>query len=192
MMCALLDLTRAAATLIVGAFAAFIAIYGITTQRKIAETNIQNQNRLARVKATLDFIVSSERDADLIEAKNGFVQQANQPGGLHRWASREKAEEKIGQQIVTVLNEFELIEIGIQEGILDEALYAKFALTTVIEYWSASQYYIKQVQADNQNEQIYINFKNLAERMRKRRARMVKANQLFTPPGSPSGATAQT
>ena len=107
--------------------AAAIAIWGILTQRAIA-----------RRRATLDLIVKIESDSDLIAARKKFIELAKAPGGLGVWAELEKEQSEEVQSIRLVLNEFELISIGIQRGILDYDFFKLWNRSTTIRFWHSA------------------------------------------------------
>ena len=100
------------AILATGFAAAVVAIWGIISQRAIT-----------RRQVTLEHISRQEGDKELIEARSKFILLAKAPGGLEPFAdvSKETASELVF--IKLVLNEYELIAIGIERGIIDFELY---------------------------------------------------------------------
>src|ERR1700737_2653134 len=98
-------MTPVEAAFVTGGIAALIAIWGVLTQRQIA-----------RRRATLDHIARSEADGDIIAARRKFIELAKAPGGLAAWADEDKEKTDETLKILLVLNEFELISIGIQRG----------------------------------------------------------------------------
>jgi hypothetical protein len=111
--------------------AATIAIAGIDTQRKIA-----------RKRATLDVILRSEADKDLIEAQRRFTQLAHRLIGLLPAAAFENEGSEDTEAIKIVLNEFELIAIGIANGILDVEVYRRWFGSGLIRHWNHASPFI--------------------------------------------------
>jgi hypothetical protein len=109
--------------LFVGIWGALIAAWGVISNRAIA-----------RRKATLDLITSQERDGDIIKARTAFIALARKNGGLASYAEIDREPDEETQSIRTVLNEFELISIGIQRGIIDFELYKRWNRSGVIQY----------------------------------------------------------
>lgn len=141
-------------TLIVGLVAATIAIVGIRTQRDIA-----------RKRATLDVILRSEADKDLIEARRRFTQLAHEPNGLLPAAAIENEGSADTEAIKIVLNEFELIAIGIDCGILDEHLYREWFRTGLLRHWKHAHPFIEELRRRTNNRLIYKEFEALKNRL---------------------------
>ncbi|MGH6826432.1 DUF4760 domain-containing protein [Methyloceanibacter sp.] len=140
-------------TLTVGGVAALIAIWGVVTQRAIA-----------RRRATLDHIARCESDGDLIYAQKKFVELATAPGGLGPWAEVTSGEEV--QCIRLVLNELELVAIGIQRGIIDYELYKRWKRSGVIRSWNFAAPFITRLRDKLKNEAIYQEFEQMVWWMR--------------------------
>lgn len=138
----------------VGIVAATIAINGIGTQRDIA-----------RKRATLDVILKSEADKDLIEARRCFKRLAHDQNGLVPFALFEKEGSAETEAIRIVLNEFELIAIGIDRGILDEELYRQWYRTGVLLHWKHAHPFIEELRRRTENPLIYKSFEALKDRL---------------------------
>lgn len=142
------------ATLLVGVVGAAVAIWGVLTQRAIA-----------RRRATLDYLSRGELDSDLIDAHRVFVRLAKD-GGLELWADESKQNEKEVQSIKTVLNDQELISIGIQRGIIDYKLYRMWNRTGVIRRWSYAEPFVKKLRERLNNDALYHEFEEMARWMK--------------------------
>ena len=129
---------------------AVIAIWGIISQRSIA-----------RRRATLDHIVRSQGDGDLIGARQTFISLAKEPGGLAIWAEADREKSRETQSIALVLNEFELLAIGMQRGIIDFELYRRFNRSGVIHYWNHAAPFVHALRARVDNQMIYHEFEEL-------------------------------
>lgn len=134
--------------------AAAIAIWGILTQRAIA-----------RRRATLDLIVKIESDSDLIAARKKFIELAKAPGGLGVWAELEKEQSEEVQSIRLVLNEFELISIGIQRGILDYDFFKLWNRSTTIRFWHSAAPFVTTLRSRTANQALYHEFQELVSWM---------------------------
>ena len=88
----------------------------------IARLNILEQRRISRRRATLDLLSRNEWDSDYLEARNEFVKLKNGSSGLEFWAAKEHENTPQIAVIRSVLNDYELIAVGIEEDILDEEL----------------------------------------------------------------------
>lgn len=141
--------------LFVGICGAFIAAWGVISNRAIA-----------RRKATLDLITSQERDGDIIKARNVFIDLAKKNGGLAPYAELDREADEATQSIRTVLNEFELISIGIQRGILDFELYRRWHRSGVVKYWEYAAPFVHQLRQRTNNRALFYEFEELARWMR--------------------------
>lgn len=151
-------MTHVTAVLIVGFVAAAVALWGIFSQRA-----------LARRKATLDVILRSEADGDLIAARKFFIQLAKAPGGLATWADVSNENTDEAQAIRLVLNEFELISIGIQRGIIDYELYRRWYRSGVIRHWSHAAPFVTALRARTGNDALYREFEEMCRWMNENR-----------------------
>jgi hypothetical protein len=142
------------ATLLVGTIGAAVAIWGVLTQRAIA-----------RRRATLDHLSRGELDGDLIAANSDFVRLAKD-GGLEIWADESKQNTKEVQSIKTVLNDQELISIGIQRGIIDYKLYRMWNRTGVIRRWTYAEPFVKKLRERSNNDALYHEFEEMARWMK--------------------------
>lgn len=146
-----LGLNEVHAVLITGIFAAVIAVWALFSQRAIAAK-----------RATLDFIQESQRDSDMIAARQIFYGLLKTPEGLGKWAATEHVESPEANAIRTVLNEHELVSIGIQRGILDDETYRRFYRTIVVQRWQDSASYILARRKRTGTQSLFHEFEELA------------------------------
>jgi hypothetical protein len=144
-------MTPVDATFIIGGIAALIAIWGVISQRQIA-----------RRRATLDYIATSKSNRELIAARREFVNIAKK-GGLDLLAAEDKEQTKEAQIIAEVLNQYELIAVGIQFGILDYSLFRRFSRTVTIRFWNHGHPYIVSLRKRVNNDMIYHEFEEMVK-----------------------------
>ena len=147
-------------TVIVGVIAAIVAIWGVVTQRIIA-----------RRRATMDALFSTEADGDLLEARKMFRNLQKEPGGLAQWADADKAGSDQAGAIYITLNQHELIAIGIQRGILDLEIYSRWNKSSVMQTWDKSAPFVLALRERLKNHEIYCEFEALAFRLSHRKRR---------------------
>lgn len=148
--------------------ASLIAIWGMQTQRAIARRTL-----------TFTHLSDTDADRDLIEARKLFIQEARKPEGLTPWAEVGKEHTLECQAIRLVLNEFELISVGIQTGIIDYQFYKMYHRGTVIKYWYAAAPFVYSIRAQLGSKAIYHEFEELyrcfeADRPARRRFWLLK------------------
>jgi hypothetical protein len=155
---------EAGATLWIGGAAALIAIWGVISQRAIA-----------RRQVTMDHIASIEADRDLIAARARYISLTSSPGALVALAdnppedaSSDKAKDmrKDLEAVRLVFNSLELIAIGIQLGIVDYALYKRFARSSIVKDWDRGAPLIYALRRKHSQPSMYHEFEELARWMR--------------------------
>ena len=144
-------MTEAGAILVAGGVAALIAFWGVLSHRAVE-----------RRRTTLEFIARSEADRDLIAARRQFIELAKASGGLVQWAEEDKEQTEQAQSIRLVLNEFELVSIGIQRSIIDYKLYERWFKSGTIKYWNYAAPFVAALQGRLNNEAIFHEFKEMA------------------------------
>ncbi|MBM3528616.1 MAG: DUF4760 domain-containing protein [Alphaproteobacteria bacterium] len=131
-----------------------VALWGILSQRAIA-----------RRRATLEHISKMEADATFIAARRKFIELSKKPEGLAPWAADDKDTSSEAQNIRLVLNEFEIVSIGIQLGIFDYETYRRWFQLTVVRFWSHGAPYIQAVRARTNHPALFHEFEELARWM---------------------------
>ena len=137
---------------IIGAavIAAIVAAWGVFSQRAIARRTL-----------TLNHMSQIDSDRDYINARKLFIKEAGRRGGLSRWAAPGKEYSKECQAIRLVLNEFELISIGIQFGVIDYEFYRRYYKGTVIKYWYAAAPFVYSVRHQIGSKAVYHEFEEM-------------------------------
>jgi Domain of unknown function (DUF4760) len=138
------------ATFVIGLLAAAIAVWGVATQRQIA-----------RRRATFDHISKTEADADFIKARRTFIALARQEGGLAPWAEEDKQNSEECQLLRLVLNDFELVSIGIQRNIIDEEFYKRWYKSGVIKNWQYASPLIARLRERTGNQNLFHEFEQM-------------------------------
>lgn len=133
----------------VGGVAAAVAVWGVVSQRIIH-----------RRRTTLEFLTKAEADADILKARKKFIELAKQ-GGLAAFAAADKEDSDETQAIRLVLNEFELISIGIQRGIIDFKIYRLWNTAGTIKFWSHAAPFVLELRNRLNNQNIYREFETL-------------------------------
>lgn len=146
-----MGLNEVQAVLITATVAAAIALFGIFTQRSIT----------AR-QTTLQFIRDGERDRDMIEARRIFQECARSPKGLAKWGTEANTQTPEARAIRMVLNDYELIAIGIQRGIIDDTTYRRWHRSAVVKNWRHAAPYVIAVRSRTNHDALYHEFEEMA------------------------------
>ena len=155
------------ASVIVGATAAVVAAWGIYSSRIVT-----------RRKTTIEYIYNLLNDHDYIAAKLAFNILAKADDKMLEYVPKGEpeglSEERTGgnpsqlddwyatkSAIVLILNNYELIAIGIQRGVLDYKIVERYMRAIVTAHWEASRTYIEKLRTDRGNDNLFSEFKTL-------------------------------
>jgi hypothetical protein len=138
-------------TVVVGSIASVIAVWAIFSQRAIT-----------RRQVTLEYIATLETDGDLIRGRAKFRELVNTPGAMAGLANDPIQEQTPEFQAVTTrLNEFELISIGIQRGIIDIELYMLWYKTGTVRAWHDAQPFIAELRNRTGKRSLFYEFEHM-------------------------------
>ncbi len=126
---------------------------------------IVSQRNVSRRRATVDYITNLINDRDYIQARQKFIKIGANPEKITALANfiEPSSEEALAVQLV--LNNYELITIGIHRGVLDYKIYKRYAKGTVIKDWDVTAPFIKQLRLTADNDNIYAEFETLVNLM---------------------------
>lgn len=141
----------ATAIYLTGAAAALVGVWALFSQRIIS-----------RRQCTFEHIAASEADQDLLRVRQSFRELTKRNGGLKELAAPDKEQTPEFQDVVTRLNWFELVSIGIQRGSLDFEFYRRWLKAGTIRTWHDSEEFVKELRKRQHNELLYYEFEQLA------------------------------
>lgn len=101
-----------------------------------------------------------ESDPDIISARRKFL-LLTQNGSLASYAEKKYEGTDEFYSIVTVLNQFELISIGIQRGIVDPKLFERINKSSVLMYWTHAAPFVHALRAKLNNNRLYNELENM-------------------------------
>ena len=97
-----------------------------------------------------------------METRKAFVALRSK-GHLAQWAAPEKAHSDEEATINNVLNRYELVAIGIQQGTINEKIWKRWLRTGTVQDWIAAKPYIAQIR-QNKFAALYCEYEKLARR----------------------------
>ena len=130
-----------------------VAIVTILTVRII------NQKR-----ATLDLLRQLENDTEYRQLRQNFTKLREDPQRLVHWAAAEhdRSDERI--TILSMCNHYEMIAVGIREGILHEGLYRRWFRTQLVRDWEESKAFAMEIRDRRTARKLFCEFQWLAEK----------------------------
>lgn len=137
-----------------------VALYGIVTQRNIA-----------RRQYTVDQLFKMEDNVSFLRARREFVRLATeQQFGLVEFAKDENLHPRETSVIRRVLNNYELIGIGVQRGTIDLRVFRLWGASDTLRHWAYAAPFIYELRRQLRNDRVYREFENLVDLVRGARA----------------------
>ncbi|MGI9481221.1 MAG: DUF4760 domain-containing protein [Hyphomicrobiales bacterium] len=112
----------------------------------------------------------------MIESRRIFGEIAKQDDGLQKWASAEKYYIKESRAVRAILNDLELVSIGIQLGIVDDELYRKWYESGTIRIWEISRPYVTALRKRTENNALFFEAEALADWFSDKAKKLPKRN----------------
>lgn len=125
---------------------------------------IRDARSVAKRRGTLDLILHQESDAELIDAREGFIALKAGTTKISSYGVADKRSSDEAQHLKKVLNLHELTAVAIQEGVIDECVYRRWFNGTYISDYEATKDYITAVRANYDNSKVFSEFENTALR----------------------------
>lgn len=160
------------AVILIGAGAAVFTIYvngklsrqSINHNGKLARESIAHNEKIARQRATIDLLLTQKTDESLIEAKKAVGNIHRDGGDFISLASPAQASNADRGHILSILNNYEFIALGIREGALDESIYKRAVYSQAMRDWRAMKAFIMELRRQNKIDTLFQEFEVLARR----------------------------
>jgi len=107
----------------------------------LAMKHISSSEQSNRLEVTLKLLIRHQSNQQWVKNRTKFIQLRDAAEGLQKHANQTTEDTTI---IRKHLNHYELIAIGIKQGILDEEMFRNYYKTTVVRDYTASLTFIEQ------------------------------------------------
>lgn len=148
--------TAPVATLAVGAIASTIALTAVFLSWRTIRAGRHN----AKATVTFQHIAKVQSDGDMIRAR-GLVRTAIRAGNIAQYAAAENEADPTTLALILLLNDFEIVAIGIKRGIIDCSLYRAWGESSVIDYWRKAEPFISTLRDRTSNPKLYLQFQEM-------------------------------
>lgn len=126
--------------------------------------------RNERTKAAYQTLSSKQWDKDYILARSMFNSaKSNGPNGILDSVKASDQTDTMDQDklsmpsaVRSILNDYELMFIGVEKGVLDESVINRLRCSTVIDDYHNAKSYIEWMRADLNNQKLYEVFEKYA------------------------------
>lgn len=131
----------------------------------VAVASVWTMRVVARKKQTADFLFLSRTDQKLLDGNKVLSElHASEDKNMRTFACKEKFDTSECIHIRYVLNHYERIAIGIQEGIYDESMLKKASYSSVRNLHDQAKPFIDGVRDSEKTKTYYQEFEWLVER----------------------------
>lgn len=146
------------ATILVGCITASIATLALL----IGWRTIRAARHNAKATVTFQHIARTQADGDFINARK-LLKKAVLDGQIAKWAEVEHEGEETTAAINLILNDLEIIAIGIQRGIIDCPLFRSWSEQHVVRRWREMEPYVTALRGRLQHQSIFYEFEKMAK-----------------------------
>jgi len=134
----------------------------------VAVISVLTVRATARRKQSADVIFATRNDELLRNGIRLIREEAlHTNSNIRKYAKPPEAQTENAAAIRYVLNHFEYVAVGIQDGIYDEEMFKKASFSTIMEIRRHSETYITDVRSEQNRDTIYQEFCWLCERWKK-------------------------
>ena len=122
-------------------------------------------HHLASLRATLDYISTTEVTSDQWLTLRKEIAELKKAGSLVAVLGASKEEEKSGDvaTICTFLNHFELTAVGVKHGIINKKLYSEWFRGAYINTWQDAKSFITELRSRKAQDSLFVEFEDLAK-----------------------------
>ncbi|WP_425915976.1 DUF4760 domain-containing protein [Pseudomonas sp. GWSMS-1] len=160
------------AVILLGAGAAVLTIWfngrlsreSINHNGILNRASIEHNEKIARQRATIDLLMTQRADNTLTTAKKAVGSIHNTGGDFTSLAAANKTQDPERGHILSIINNYEFIALGIREGALDENIYKRAVYSQVLRDWRAMKAFIMELRRQNKIETLFQEFEVLARR----------------------------
>ena len=138
----------------VGLMGVIVATWAIYTNRKIAKQ-----------KNTID-LIAKIRENDTLRSDLEWLRTVDSDSSvsIEQFAKDMKANQEACKKILSVLNLYEAISIGIRDGLYDEKVFIDYGRTTLIHVYQKSKPFITRLRKDTNNDKYFEHLQFVAKK----------------------------
>ena len=131
---------------------------------------IRNNWIIARKRATIDHISRIMWDEDYIDARQTYIKirKVNQLTELISKADPTDDDLKQKSEVISVLNDNEIVALAINRGIMDEDICFDWRGTAYVKDWSDAEAAVSHLRGPDDKKKAFVEFEALAKKWKKR------------------------
>lgn len=152
------SLSEVEAILITAVVAAILTAWGVVTQRVVT-----------RRLTTIQHLSAKDADKDVIEARKKFNELSDPTGKLSTYTKPDDLSEEESNSVRLILNDYEVMAIGVENGIFDLAIIKHYGRGTILRDWARTAPFIHKLRNELDNPYVYYEFEHLAHWLQEER-----------------------
>lgn len=145
------------ATLFVGYVGASVAFLAAV----IAVWGVYSQRLLTRRQTTIEHLFCLKADGTIQANVQTYIRLSRGKKNLAKWADEENIGKTETLAIIAVLNDYEMISVGIQQGIYDYDLVKSYNKSTIMRFWTAAHPFVAALRTRTSTPSLYSEFEKL-------------------------------
>ena len=150
------------------AAAAAGALFYSGKQVKHLRQQNESNEKLARMRATIDLVLHENANEHLTECRKSFGIMTDNKEDFAKYACGDLTDhQEVNDVLFPVLNSYEFMAAGVRTGAFDEEIYKRMKKSIVIRDWKALSGYVMQLRAKEKRDAIYIEFECIAKKWEK-------------------------
>lgn len=137
----------------------------LSEQLKQSRRQAENNENLARMRATVDVVLDENANVEfqMRLKKFGTMRNANESFAKYACGDLKQHSEQ-NDIILPVLNNYEFMAAGIRSGAFDEGIYKRMKKSTVIRDWQMLSGYVMQIRSNANNHALFVEFESIAKK----------------------------
>lgn len=124
--------------------------------------SMYTSRKTVRERETINLVNDTSWDADFIVARDKFAELRDSHNGLVNCSNDTTSDDY--KKVIQFLNYYELVAIGVRNGILSEAVFKKFFLSRYVKDWQAAKAFVEAVRTNSDNPRLYVQYEWLAKK----------------------------
>ncbi|UXN37515.1 DUF4760 domain-containing protein [Avibacterium paragallinarum] len=132
--------------------------------KSLKAQNINNDLQWKQ-RATIDAVMSDRKDVGLIQSRRVYAKMKSAKENFDALGSAPLLDnEEKNHAILDILNNYEFMASGIQEGAFDEEIYKRMKRSLIIQDWEILDIYIQALRKREKRPKLFCEFEWLAKK----------------------------
>lgn len=142
----------------------FSALFAGFQLKSLKAQNVSNDLQWKQ-RATIDAVMSDRKDIGLIQSRKAYAKMKSDKENFDALGSAPLLNnEDKNHAILDILNNYEFMASGIQEGAFDEEIYKRMKRSLIIQDWEILDIYVQALRKREKRPKLFCEFEWLAKK----------------------------